>query len=269
MKFLNKLERKIGKYYIHNLMFFVVMITAFVYVLYSINPGMGNIGNLVLRPSAVMDGQWWRLITFIFIPAGGSVISMFFALYLNYIAGAGLEQEWGGFKFNAYYLVCILTTIAVSFATGAPATATAINLSLFLAFAKVYPDYEFLLFFMIPVKVKWLAVLDIILIVMQVFQTAKYGFGFVLIAVTPLISYLLFFGKDIFVQGKTRTTSAIRKHEYNAKIAEVEKKVEVKACKVCGVTEIENPDMEFRYCSKCNGKFLYCSEHIREHEHIK
>ena len=268
MNWLNKLERKFGKYYIHNLMFFIVMITAFVYVLYNVNPEMGSISNLSLNPSKVMEGEVWRLVTFIFIPVGGGVVTMFLALYLNYIAGSGLEQEWGGFKFNVYYLVCILTTIVISFLTGEKATASAINLSLFLAFAKVYPDFELLLFFILPVKVKWLAMLNILLIGFNIITAPNVGN--VLIAFAPLISYLLFFGKEIFVQGKTRATSVVRKHEYNSKIAEAETgKNAVKQCRVCGITEIDNPDMEFRYCSKCNGKYLYCSEHIKDHEHVE
>lgn len=271
MNWLNKLERKFGKYYIHNLMFYIVMITAFVYVLGIMSPDIGGMSNLVLLPGRVMQGEIWRLITFIFIPSNVgmmSIISMFFTLYLNYIAGSGLEQEWGGFKFNIYYLVSILVVIAVSFLTGAPATAAAINLSLFLAFARVYPDLEFLLFFLIPVKVKWLAYLDVAIIFYNIIKGPTVGY--VLIALTPLISFLIFFGKDLFVKSKTRATSAVRKHEFNSKIAEVKsEKQEVKTCKVCGITEKDNPEMEFRYCSKCNGKFLYCSEHIRDHEHIE
>lgn len=267
MKWLNKLERKFGKYYIHNLMFFVVMITAFVYVLCVVNPEIQGWKNFSLNPSKVMEGEVWRLVTFIFIPQFGSVVSLFFGLYLNYIAGAGLEQEWGGFKFNIYYLVCILSTIVVSFITGVTATAVTVNLSLFLAFAKVYPDYEFLLFFVLPMKVKWLATLDIIIILFNVFEA--HSLGGVLLAITPLISYLLFFGKEIFVTNKTRATSAIRKYEYNSQISEVKKEQELKKCKICGITENDNPEMEFRYCSKCNGKFLYCSDHIRNHQHIE
>ncbi|GKX67263.1 rhomboid family intramembrane serine protease [Inconstantimicrobium mannanitabidum] len=265
MKILDRFERKFGRFYIKNLMVYIVIINAFVYLLeYS---GINNLGilNFVLIPQEVMQGQVWRLITFIFIPPSSlNPLFLFFALYFNYLAGAGLENYWGGFKFNVYYLCGMLATIIVSFITGMPADSSYINLALFLAFACVYPDYELLLFFILPIKVKYLAILDCLVIGYE-FITV-YSLGGKLLVITPLISFLLFFGKDLFNLVTGRTKSYVRKQKFSVKVS-TDKPIH--RCTVCGITDKDDPDMQFRYCSKCSGTHCYCMNHIRDHKHIE
>ena len=160
MNWLNKLERKIGRFYIKNLMLIIIAGTILVYAFSMMAPDSNLINNIILDPSKVMEGEVWRLVTFIFVPTGGSIISFMFSLYFNYLAGTGLENEWGEFKFNFYYFVGMITTIIVSMITGVSATGSYINMSLFLAFAMIYPNFQVLLFYIIPVKVKYLAILD-------------------------------------------------------------------------------------------------------------
>lgn len=241
------------------------MINAFVYLLqYS---GVNNLGilNFILEPHLVMQGQIWRLITFVFIPPLGlNPLFLFFALYFNYLAGNGLEQEWGGFKFNVYFLCGMLVTIIMSFITGMPATSTYINMSLFLAFACVYPNYEILLFFILPIKVKYLAIFDCLTIVYY-FVTAT-NLQFRLLSLTPIIIFLLFFTKAL-IQGTTgRTKSYARKQKFNVKVS-ADKPIH--RCTVCGITDKDDPDMQFRYCSKCSGTHCYCMKHIKDHKHIE
>lgn len=262
MNWLNKIERKIGKFYIRNLMLIIISGTILVYGFTLLSGDKTLINNISLVPSKVMHGEIWRLVTFVFVPSSTTIISFIFSIYFYYLAGTGLEHEWGEFKFNFYYLVGMLATIAVSMITGATATGTFINLSLFLAFARVYPDFQVLLFFIIPIKVKYLAIFNWVLIAIN-FLSAGSMAGRILTLV-PLINFFLFFGKDIFTGTKSGAVNYRRQQKFRAQVKEKEI---LHKCEVCGITEKDDPKMEFRYCSKCSGKKCYCSNHIRNHEH--
>lgn len=142
---IDKLEKRFGKFCIKNLMYYITILTAFVYVL-SIIDGSRIITKLYLIPQLVTQGEIWRLISFIIVPPSTGFIWMVFAIYLYYVIGSGLERAWGSFKFNVYYFLGMLVTIIVSFLTKMPAGAWYLNSSLFLAFAMVYPDVEFYCF---------------------------------------------------------------------------------------------------------------------------
>lgn len=265
MKLLDKLEKKFGRFHVNNLILYITVLTAFVYVLATF-VGWEYVYNLLLVPELVFEGQVWRVFTFVVIPPLTSMLWIVFALYFTYLAGTGLEEEWGAFKFNVYYLMGFITTVVVAFITGMPATAAAINLSLFLAFARVYPDFEILLFFILPVKVKYLGYLNWIFIIFGVI-TAK-SFGGILISLVPAINFLVFFGKDIITGGNRKASSMVRKQKFTSSMKAVDKGYYHK-CSVCGVTDVEKPNMQFRYCSKCNGRYCYCERHIKDHEHVK
>lgn len=262
MKFIDKLQRKFGKYYIKNLMMIIISGMILVYALTFMSGDMNLINNLILDKEKVMQGEIWRLVTFIFIPSMGSIISFIFSIYFYYISGVGLENEWGEFKFNLYYFIGILTTILFSMLTGARATGTFINLSLFLAFARIYPNYQILLFYIIPVKIKYLAILDWIIIIINVLLANSVGD--MLITLVPILNFFIFFGKDIITGTKSNAINFNRQQKFKSQIKEREV---LHVCEVCGITEKENPNMEFRYCSKCTGKKCYCEDHIRNHNH--
>ncbi|MGL4774255.1 MAG: rhomboid family intramembrane serine protease [Clostridium sp.] len=269
MSFLDKLERKFKKFYIHNLMFYIIITNAFVYFLRQMDGFQNLTASLALIPSKVLEGEVWRLISFVFIPPNASLFFIFFVLYFYYIAGSGLEHEWGGFKFNMYYFCGIIVTIIVSMVTKIPvADATAINLSLFLAYARINPNMEVLLFFFIPLKIKYLAWFNWAIIIYQsyIMISASYFIG-LLVVIAPVVNFILFFGRDLVVNGFRRGSSIKRKSEFKA--AATPKQDYFHKCTVCGITDVDDPDMEFRYCSKCNGKHGYCINHIGNHEHIE
>lgn len=260
LKWLNNLERKYGRYAINGLMKYIVAANLAVFLLEIINPGLE--ANLMLIPGAVMAGQVWRLITFILIPPATSAFWILFTLYFYFIIGMGLEQAWGSFKFNIYYLVGMIATIIVSLVGGSPATGVFINLTLFLAFASIYPNHEVLLFFILPVKVKYLGILNAVLLAQQFIMG---GVGIKLMILASLANYFIFFGKDFIELFKTQ--KKVKKNKAKFKVIEMKDYVRHR-CTVCGITERDDPNMEFRYCSKCSGHKEYCMNHLKDHEHI-
>jgi len=260
LKWLNKLERKYGRYAISGLMKYIVAANLAVFLLEVINPGLE--ANLMLIPQAVMAGQVWRLVTFILIPPATSAFWILFTLYFYYIIGMGLEQAWGSFKFNIYYLVGMIATIIVSLIGGSPATGVFINLTLFLAFASIYPNHEVLLFFILPVKVKYLGILNAVLLAQQFIMG---GVGIKLMILASLANYFIFFGKDFIELFKTK--KKVKRNQEKFKVIEMKDYVRHR-CTVCGITERDDPNMEFRYCSKCSGHKEYCMNHLKNHEHI-
>ena len=159
MKLLNKLERRFGRFAIENFMMVICMGQLLAFVADVFTNGMIG-GMLWLDWSAVMRGEVWRLITFIFSPeATSSLISFLLSLYFYYMIGGALENEWGSFNFNCFYLIGMLGAILSAALVGF-GTSYYINMSMFFAFALLYPDYQVLLFYFIPVKVKWIALLD-------------------------------------------------------------------------------------------------------------
>jgi hypothetical protein len=262
MNFLNKLERRFGKFAIKNLMLYIVIANAIVYVFASADPSI--VFKFYLIPSFVMKGEVWRLITFVMIPPPTSIIFIFFVLYFYYMIGVTLEHEWGSFKFNLYYFIGMIGTIIASFVTGEIMFGYYINLSLFFAFARLFPDFELLIFFVLPVKIKYLSWISWAFIVIRIVFDPFPG---KIAAIVAVINFFIFFGKEIVVNRKQTTKSYYRKREYTAKINP--KKDHFHKCEVCGRTEEDDSNLEFRYCSKCDGFHEYCSDHLFNHEHIK
>jgi hypothetical protein len=191
MNWLNNLERKFGRYAISNLMTYIVGISAGVYIIQNILR-IPLTYYLAFIPELIMEGQVWRIITFIFIPPSASMIFIIFVFYFYYMIGNTLENEWGTFKFNLYYLFGMLGTIIAALITGY-GTSVYLNLSLFLGFAYLFPNIEILLFFIIPVKIKWLAYLNWAFFILNLI-TGTMGERVAIIA--SLINFFIFFGKD-------------------------------------------------------------------------
>jgi hypothetical protein len=262
MQLLNKLERRFGRFAIRGLMVYIVGLNALVYVLSIAYPQSTAIDKLFLVPSLVMKGQLWRLVTFIFIPPAASIIWIFFILYFYYMVGIGLEGEWGSFRFNLYYLAGMIATILAAFAVGEGSSALYLNLSLFLAFAHVYPEFEVLLFFILPVKVKYLAWLNWAFITLTVIAAPLAG---KVAALASVANYFLFFGSDI-VSGVRHNRSVYRRRR---RFNPLPQGSTIHRCSVCNMTEKDDPLMEFRYCSTCAGDYEYCMNHLKTHEHVK
>ncbi|HIW22081.1 MAG TPA: hypothetical protein H9887_08710 [Candidatus Dorea intestinavium] len=291
MNWLDKLEKKFGRYAINNLMFYIVILYALGFVLHFINPNF-YFNWLSLNPEAILRGQVWRIFTFIIQPPSYSVFWVLIALYMCYLIGSNIEAVWGSFKFNIYFYSGVLFNIIAGFITyfitgttiySEALGTTYISLSMFFVFASLFPETQFLLFFVIPVKVKWLAVFQGVIYgysVLQAFMPAYggsiYGIQYKANALAIVVSLLNFF---IYFMGsrhmkKYRPSQLKRKRsfEQKAKSAASTNHYEGGAkhkCAVCGKTELDDPNLEFRYCSKCHGNYEYCQEHLFTHKHVE
>lgn len=200
-KLLNKLERKFGKFAIPNLMTIIVFGMALVYLInFFTNPEYTfNLSSLIyFDRELILQGQVWRIFTFVFDPPDSSPLFIIFALYFYWLIGSALERQWGSFRFNVYYLTGMLGAMIAGMITGY-ATNTYLNMSLFLAFAMLYPNFEVLLFFFIPVKMKFLAWLDVALMLVLMVL----GGWVVRIAIlVSFLNFLLFFWLDLVGSAK-------------------------------------------------------------------
>lgn len=265
MSLISRLESKFGRFAVPNIMALIVGGQVLVYVFSLVQEANGQANGLLFQimliPELVWAGEVWRLVTFMFQPPRMSPIFLFFYWYLLYFFGTTLEQQWGTFRFNAYLFVGYVATVIVSlFLPVGAATNSYLYTSVFLAFARLYPDFELRIYFLIPVKVKWLALLIWLSFAFQI-----YSFGwpaFLLVAVT-VINFVLFLGKSIWQQARDRQ----RRHDFQRRTAKASKRL-VHECRVCGLTSKMEPRMQFRYCSECEGQCCYCSEHIGKHEHV-
>ena len=219
----------------------------------------------------ILRGQVWRLLSFIFVPYSRSLLLTALSLYFYWMIGSTLEREWGSTKFTVFYFMGVILNMLLGFVTGY-ATMTYVNLSMFFAFATLYPETRFLVFFIIPVKVKWLAWIDAALFIFSIVNYLVHGyFLFALIPIIAILNYFLFFSAEfarLFRRVKHKTSPQTINFKKAQKKAR-ETKGYMHKCAVCGVTDADDPNMEFRYCSKCNGYHCYCMNHINSHVHIE
>lgn len=269
---------------IPNLMLYVAIGSTIVFALDQFTNGLATAW-LAFYPSLIFQGQVWRLVTFIFVPINRSMLWFVLSTYLYYSLGITLEQRWGTAKFSVFYGLGVLLTmvygIAAHFLLGQPpmlelATMHYVNMSLFLSFATLFPDARFLLYFIIPVKGKWLAWISIFFLCFDIgsyFVQGLWVWG--MLPVVALLNYLIFFWEDLtasFSRNTARAAHQVNPQTINFKQAQKEvqqRKGYLHKCTVCGVTDADNPDMEFRYCSKCSGYYCYCMDHIRNHTHVE
>jgi membrane associated rhomboid family serine protease len=290
-RLLVRLERRFGKYAIPNLITFVVGGMALVAVLSALKPEFPE--HLLLDVRAVRRGEVWRLVTFLFLPPSGSPIWLIVNLYFTWWIGSSLEQAWGAFKLNAFYLMGALLTIVAALAAG-PMDNTWLDSSMFLAFATVFPDTTILLFFVIPVRVKWLGILA--------------GLAALFFAVTgnwetraavaaALTNYALFFGDHWGAQRKHRALVArqrghlerirsgrplvsaddadrisLMREREPAAVPAAESDSDAmpafgrRVCAICGASEVDGTDIRVCSCDKCgNRPRTLCLAHARAH----
>ncbi len=253
----NKLERKYGRYAIPEFPLYIVGFNAFIYILNYFEPNYVNL--LTLNVEKIFQGQIWRLFTYIFIPPATNFIFLFFALYFLYLIGKSLESEWGSFRLNLYYLIGMFCTTAVGFCfPNAHISNIFLNTSLFLAFATLYPDFAVYLFFIIPIKVKYLAALSWFFIILTI---ALETLAVKLVVMAAMFNYFLFFGASIIQNTK------LSQHRWKSTstFPNVDE-TPFHKCFICGKTEIDG-DIEFRVCNVCSDDKEYCLEHLKDHEH--
>jgi hypothetical protein len=269
MSLIARLEPKFGRFAVPNVTTILIIGQVFLYVAQQLNPGQGGVDVLDkvrLFPAEVLSGEVWRLVTFVFDPPITNLLFAFFFWYLFYLMGTTLEAGWGAFRYNVFLVIGYVATVAASFASHfaqpglkIPANNGFLYGTVFLAFARLYPDFVMYIFFILPVKIRWLAMLQWII----------YGLNFLFgpwmtkaMIVASVMNYLLFFGRDIWQdmkQGQRRMRHQSRSLRSVQRI--------VHKCAVCGVTSDDAPHVQFRYCSKCDGEHCYCPEHLQNHEH--
>jgi len=255
---LDKLERKFGRFAIANLPVLLVAGQAAAFVLARAKPEFSQ--TLLLIPAKVLQGEVWRLISWVFIPQTDSILFIIFELWLLFMFGRALESLWGAFKFNVFFFIGFVLSVGVAFAVPwAPVSNVYLLASLFLAFAYLNPDFELLLFFILPVKIKWFAYLTwigfaITLAIGSWQDRAMVGAG--------VVNFFLFFASDIRLRLRGAGRRTVKRQQ-----ARIDAKTPTHKCSECGLTDLKDPSMQFRYCSKCTGKHGYCTAHLREHEH--
>ncbi len=289
----NRLRRKLEKYAIPNLTLYLIICYGIGYLMQFLVPA--GYQYLMLDPFLVLKGQVWRLVTWILIPPDSSnIFFVLITLYLYYSLGGLLERIWGTYKYNVYLFSGLLFTILGAFVLcgysvlmGAQPTMYTglyllnngsavyfgqfstyyINMSIFLACAASIPDVQVLLMFLFPIKVKWLGIVYGIILLVNCIQG---GIATWIVVIFSLLNFLVFFlrskGKMHLSVGQIK-----RQQEFHQKMraAGQTKGITRHKCAICGRTELDGDDLEFRFCSKCNGNYEYCQYHLFTHEHVK
>lgn len=278
MNFFSKLQRKYGNRGIPNLMKYIIVIRVVGAILGILSP-MFYYYYLALDINSVLHGQVWRLVTFLLAPYGFSsivdVLFFFIEISLYYSIGNALENAWGTFIFNLYIFggmfFNILAAVILFIVTGAgyyPIGLEYIYQSMFLAFATLYPDMQFMLYFAIPIKAKWLAWFYAIIIGWNVLSAIKAGNIVIAVAIIVSMANFLVYFFGMKNAGKFSPRERRRKNTFKKQVQQPHGIVKHR-CAICGRTDEDGENLEFRFCSKCEGNYEYCNEHLFTHEHVK
>lgn len=291
MNFLQKAERKFGKYALKNLSLYLIVSYIAGYVLKYMSPGIYSY--FTLNPYYILHGQVWRIVTWIIAPPSSLSIFTIIMLIFYYSIGTNLEHTWGAFRYNVYIFSGMLFTVIGAFVIyfveifllaneglvfvsgineyigtiiSTMFSTYYINISIFLAFAACYPDMQVMLYFVIPIKIKWMAWFYAVFILLD-FISGGWAIRTAIIA--SLLNFIVFF----FAMFKRFSPVRVkRKHDFRKKVYKAEKTAAGGTrhkCAVCGRTELDGDDLVFRYCSKCTGNYEYCQDHLFTHEHKK
>ena len=285
MKFIDKLERKFGRFGIPNLTIYMIVCYVIGYALMIVNPGILNW--LSLEPAYILRGQVWRLVTWVLYPPSTSGVLWFAiaVLFFYYPIGTSLERTIGTFKYTLYILSGVIFTILgaviLYFLLGGTVlvgnvfSTYYISLSTFLAYAMCYPDMQVLLMFIIPVKMKWMAIFYVVIVVYEMIQYVMAGAWYLVIPiVASLLNFIIFyFGTKDFSRYNPkeihRRNEFRRAMEPQGRMKSGSGSVTKHKCAICGRTELDDPNLEFRFCSRCNGNYEYCQDHLFTHTHVK
>ena len=270
MSLLDKLERKFGRYAIPTLMRYIIVLYGAGMFLRLFAPGVYE-AYFMLDASMILKGQIWRIFTFLLQSPSTNLLFFIITLYFYYMIGNILERTWGSFRFNVYYfsgvLGTVLAAIVVYLITGRVyyLDTTFINASLFLAFAFEYPDMEVLLMFIIPIKMKWMGYLSILA---YGYSFVTGGFGTRVAILISLLNFILYFS-SIVRRKRISPKQMHRRMNYNKAVKKAARSAAHHKCAICGRTDEDDDTLEFRFCSRCNGNYEYCQDHLFTHEHVK
>jgi membrane associated rhomboid family serine protease len=252
MTWLDKLERRFGFLGIPGLIRIVIGFTALVYVLVYLNRGFESF--LTLDPALILQGQVWRLVTYIFVPQTFSPLWVLLALWFLWFIGEGLERAWGSFRLTLYFFVGMIGTTIAAFFFGARFSNGMLIASLFFAFARYYPDEVIYILFVLPAKIKWVAW------VTAAFLVAKFVIGpmsYRIALVAAFANYFIFFGPEIIRQTRHRHDVSTRRRRFEAHSRSDDEALH--RCAVCGATELTDPNLDFRVAR--DGE-EYCMAHL-------
>lgn len=296
LNWFDRLEKRVGKYAIPNLTGYIVGCYIVGFIVLKFMPGM--LGLLILEPSHILRGEVWRIVTWIFVPISSHIVYLVLMSFLYYSLGRTLELTWGRFRYNIYIFSGIIFTVIGAFIAyavmgGGSAfvsrefffTTEYVNLSIFLAFAASFPDMQLMIYFIVPIKVKWLASLYAAFVLYSfVVGSVPCKIAILASLLNFLLFYLILYGESIRLymrrrkrSGAGRTISGFRTHHVHPEQGRHKSNIQkmpqsgktIHRCAVCGRTSETNPELEFRYCSKCNGNYEYCQDHLFSHEHVK
>lgn len=236
----------------------------------------GALHFLALDPAAVLRGELWRIVTYALLPVDSGILLLVSCLFYYWL-GEALERMWGSAKFTLYYVSGVLLTALAAmlgyFVDGLSYTvygAVYVNSAMFLAYAMYNPNAMVHLYFIIPIRIKWVAWLELVLYMVNIIRFAAAGlWGMAMLPVIAMFNLIVFFAPAVqrrveFAQAKNRPEAV----QFRRAVKEQQKQKGYNhKCCVCGKTDADYPDMQFRYCSKCEGYHCYCEEHIFNHVH--
>ncbi len=269
---------------IPNLMRVIVIGNVAVYVLMLLTQAndANALSFLTFNLNALLHGEVWRLVTFVFVPAYSSPFALLISLYFYYWIGSTLERQWGTAKFNLYYisgaLLTVLGVVLASLITGNPYLTAAgtgyVNLSMFFAFAFLFPNTTVLLFFILPVKMKWLAYLDGALFAFDIIKAiGAHNWAGVVLPIVALLNFAVFIWPEVhYLKERAKYQNSRKTVQFRQAQQQQAKQAQQQGyrhkCAVCGRTDTDYPDLQFRYCSKCVGYHCFCQDHIFNHVHF-
>lgn len=276
---MDKMERKAGRFAIPNLIFWLLAGYAVGFTLSYVAPDLLSL--MTLEPYAILHGQVWRLFTWVLMPPNTSLLFTVIMMLFYFQLGQSLERTWGTFRFNVYIFGGIFFTVIGAFLLygifyavyGVPVkgmgmffTTNYINMTIFLAFAVCYPEMQVYLSFILPIKMKWLAVVYAVMILFNMIESGWAGRVAILMSILNFLVFYLSTRNYRRVSPKEihRRQSFQRQMRQPAPGAGVTKH----KCAICGRTEKDDPMLEFRFCSKCEGNYEYCQDHLFTHQHV-
>ena len=262
---------------IPGLMRYIVIANAAIYIFSLFDQSGLLLSVLAMDAWSVLHGQIWRIVTFVLIPTGSSPLSVLLSLFFYFWLGESMERLWGSTKFTVYYasgmLLSVLATLLALLLDGFAFPlygAGYVNAALFFAYALTYPDAMVRIFYIIPVKMKWLAILEAVVYAAAVVYGIVMGaWGYALTPIVAMLNLFVFFSPDFY-----RKADTVRAHNRREAVQFRKAVKEQKQqrgynhkCEVCGRTDTEHPNLQFRYCSKCSGYHCFCEDHIFNHTH--
>ncbi len=265
---------------IRRLMLYIVIGYGVIYLIAMLDTTRTFLSLISFDPARIAEGQVWRVITWVFYPTGG-LLYLALMLYFSYFVGNSLEREWGTPKFTIFYFLGIILSVLYGFLiwliTGitVPLISDYLNLSLIFAYATLFPNQTFLLFFILPLKAKWLALFVGAYYTILMFVSFFGGqYFYALLPLVAVLNFFLFCRDDLihvlrpYQARNTKQAINFRKAARRIQHEDAARPYRHK-CAVCGKTDTDNPNLEFRYCSRCNGYHCFCIDHINSHVHFQ